>query len=152
MEYPLNNPSDPYTFIAEDFETAVLVVFLLGAAYGAEPKDGAGEEVPISLFGGAEEWYAAKFGRNHNDGLEAKKDAVAAALESFMLGRFEDRQRYEAALSAITEPEKKEQFIKVWQDGCSSLNNIGEVAHKYAKLLKSKAADNSMKGKRNDAQ
>ena len=39
MEYELINPSDPYTFIADDLETAALVVFIFGTAYGAEPKD-----------------------------------------------------------------------------------------------------------------
>lgn len=37
MEYELINPSDPYTFIAEDFETTALVVLVFGVAYGANP-------------------------------------------------------------------------------------------------------------------
>lgn len=134
MEYELINPSDPYTFVADDLEIAALVVFSLGTAYGAEPKDG-GEKVPIFLFGGALDWYVESFGRTPDDGMKARKSALSSAFSSFMLGRFEDRRRYEAALSAITEPEKKERFIEEWQDGHSSLNNIGKTAHSLAKLL-----------------
>lgn len=135
MEYELINPSDPYIFIAADYETAVLTIFLLGLAYGAEPKDG-GENVPIFLFGGAVEWYTKKFGHNPDDGLAMKKEAVTEALESMLLGDFEDRRRYNAALAAIDAPEKKARFINEWQDGRSSINNIGGVAHRLAEQLK----------------
>lgn len=134
MEYELINPSDPYTFIADDLETAALVVLILGTAYGAKPKD-EGEEVPIFLFGGALEWYQEHFGRTPDDGLIAKKKAVADAMSSMMFGHFQDRQRYELALAAITEPQKKVEFIEAWQNMCSSLNNIGGTAHAIAKKL-----------------
>nr|WP_325294906.1 hypothetical protein [uncultured Oscillibacter sp.] len=135
MEYELINPSDPYTFLAEDYETATLAVFCLGPAYGAKPKDG-GEDVPIFIFGGAVEWYREKFGRGPEDGLNEKAGAVADALASMMLGRFEDRRRYNIALAAIDDLEKKARFIDEWQDGRSSLNDIGGEAHKLATSLK----------------
>ena len=53
-----------------------------------------------------------------------------------MLGHFRDRERYEAALASITDPQKKAEFMKTWQDGCSSLNNIGQVAHDLAEKLR----------------
>lgn len=134
MEYELINPSDPYTFMAEDYETAALTVFCISTNYAARPKDG-GEEVPIFIFGGSREWYTERFGRSPDDGLAAKKRAVSDALASFMLGKFEDRRRYEAALSAIDDPEKKARFIDEWQDGHSSLNNIGDRAHALADIL-----------------
>lgn len=134
MEYELKNPSDPYTFMSADREVAALVVFSLSMFYGAEPKEGDGD-IPIFLFGGAAEWYQETFGRNPDEGLKERKPEVAEALGSFMYGYFEDRRRYEAALAAITEPEKKEQFKAAWQDGRSSLNDIGTYAHKMAKRL-----------------
>lgn len=134
MEYELINPSDPYTFYADDLETAALVVFALSTSYGAEAKEG-GESVPVFIFGGAEEWYAERFGRTPVDGLEAKREQLAAALGSMMLGNFEDRRRYEAALAAITDLNKKEEFIVAWQDGRSSLNDIGTHCHKLAGKL-----------------
>lgn len=138
MEYELINPSDPYTFLAEDFETATLTVLTLSPQYGAEPKDG-GEDVPMFFLGGADYltgWYQEHFHRSVEDGVEAKRGAIADALLTFMLGGFEDRRRYTAALAAITEPEKREQFIKEWQDGRSSLNDIGTRAHKLGRKLK----------------
>lgn len=137
MEYELINPSDPYTFIAEDLETAALTVFLLSTAYGAKPKTGE-DKVPIFLFGGAQEWYEENFGRTPDEGLSAKNSSVAAALDSMMHGHFEDRKRYQAALDGIDDPEKKEKFIDEWQDGYSSLNDIGGYAHKLAKKMRTK--------------
>lgn len=136
MEYELINPSDPYTFIADDLETAALVVFALSPAYGAKNKDGE-VAVPVFVFGGADEWYSEQFGRNTVDGFNAKKKQLAAALNSMLLGGFEDRRRYEAALAAITDPYKKAEFIAKWQDGRSSLNDIGTRCHRLAERMKS---------------
>lgn len=134
MEYKLANPSDPYTFVADDLETAALVVFMLSTAYGANTNSGE-VAVPIFIFGGAEEWYAEQFGRNIEEGITAKKEQLVAALNSMTLGDFEDRRRYEAALAAITEADKKAEFIAKWQDGRSSLNDIGTHCYKLAEAL-----------------
>lgn len=134
MEYELINPSDKYTFIADDLETAALVVFALSPAYGAKDKEGE-IKVPVFIFGNPEEWYAENFGRTPTEGLTAKKQQLAVALGSMTLGGFEDRRRYEAALEAITEPAKREKFIELWQDGRSSLNDIGNHCHKLAEHL-----------------
>ena len=141
-EYELINPSDPYTFLAKTKESAALAVFLLGTMYlgtmyGASPKDDDEEKrIPVFLFGGEEEWYQEEFGRSTEEGLEKEKKNVADALLSFMDGHFEDRRRYEAALKAITDEEKKKEFMREWQDGRSSLNNIGSYAHKLGAKLK----------------
>ena len=67
-------------------------------------------------------------------GLKKRKQ-VSAALFSFMLGDYEDRRRYEAARKAVMDPEKEEEFINEWQDGHSSLNDIGTYAHALGKKL-----------------
>lgn len=135
MEYELKNPSDPYTFIAKDHEVAALTVFCISTLYGAEPKEG-DEDVPIFIFGGSCKWYHEKFGRTPDEGLEERKKDVADALDSIMYGNFEDRRRYEAALKAITDSDKREEFRAVWQDGRSSLNDIGTYAHMLAKKFR----------------
>lgn len=134
MEFELINPSDPYTFIASSNEVAALTVFLIGSAYGAKAKDDS-FEVPITMFGGGAEWYQEQFGHSADDGLAQNKSEVAKALESMMYGGFEDRKRYQAALSAIDDEEKREKFISEWKDGRSSLNDIGNYAHALAKKL-----------------
>lgn len=135
MEYELINPSDKYTFVAPDLEVAALTVFTLSFSYGAEPKDN-GEDVPIFIFGGADKWYEEKFGRKFEDGIALRKGELADALRSMMLGGFEDRERYNAALEAITDDEKRADFISKWQDGRSSLSDIGTHAHKIGSMLK----------------
>ena len=136
MEYELHNPSDPYTFIAADKEVATLVIGLLSPAFGADTQDGAEENrVPVFIFGGYDEWYQEEFGRTPVDGLNARKKEVGEAMQSFMLGGFEDRARYNAALEAIDDPAKRDAFMAKWQDGRSSLNNIGGAAHEIGKVL-----------------
>lgn len=134
MEFELINPSDPYTFIASSNEVAALTVFIIGSEYGAKAKDGS-FEVPITMFGGGAKWYQEQFGHSADDGLAQNKLEVAKALESMMYGGFEDRKRYQAALNAIDDDEKREKFIAEWQDGRSSLNDIGNYAHALAKKL-----------------
>lgn len=139
MEYELINPSDGYTFIAKDLEVATLTVFLLGAAYGAQEKNG-NIVVPIFLFGGDPvDWYQKLFNRTPDEGLVERRLDVSESLASMMLGSFEDRRRYEAALEAITDDKKREEFIVKWQDGCSSLNDIGTYAHQLAKDIEREA-------------
>lgn len=134
MQYELINPSDPYTFLAETKEIAALTVFVLSTAYGAKSESGE-DEIPVFILGGSKEWYLEQFGRTPDEGLEAEKRRVAEALQSFMLGNFRDRKRYEAALNAITDEEKREEFIELWQDGRSSLNDIGTYAHELGRKL-----------------
>lgn len=133
-QFELINPSDPYTFLAVDLEVAALTVFCISTAYGAESEDG--EEVPVFIFGGAKEWYQNEFGRTPDEGLESRKSEVVDSLASMMYGSFEDRKKYEIALHAIDDEEKKENFIKEWNDGISSLNDIGTYCHNLAKELR----------------
>ncbi len=140
VEYELINPSDPYTFIAPDKEVAALVVFTISTLYGAKSKDGL-EEIPVFIFGGSAEWYQGEFGRTPDEGLADRRKQVAGALESFMYGHFEDRKRYEAALKAITDLERLDQFKAEWQDGHSSLNDIGTYAHEMAKRIRGLAKE-----------
>lgn len=139
-EFELINPSDPYTFLAPNIEVAALTVFCLSAGYGAKDKDEE-LEVPIFIFGGATEWYQEKFGYSPDDGLAKNKEAVANALQSMMYGCFEDRRRYQAALDAIDDDEKREKFIAEWQDGISSMNDIGTYAHRLAKKIKEQISE-----------
>jgi hypothetical protein len=90
LRFELINPSDPYTFTAPDLETAALAVVLLGRGqYGGKSLDG-GEDVPIFLFGGHDEWFAEKFGRTPKESLDhIEHEAIAACLDTLTLGRAE---------------------------------------------------------------
>lgn len=132
--YELINPSDPYTFLAESHEVAALTVFLLSTAYGAESED-KNCDVPVFLFGGSREWYMEKFKRTPDEGLSCLKEEVGNALLSFVFGGFLDRRRYEAALSAITDESRKEEFINAWNNDRTSMNDIGTYAHETGRRL-----------------
>ena len=134
IEFELINPSDPYTFFAQNEEVASLIVFCLSTMYGAKSKDKT-IEIPVFIFGGAKEWYFEKFNRTPDEGLESEKEAVKIGLNSFMYGSFEDRERYELALSLIDDEDKKEEFKIKWNDARSSINDIGTYAHKLAKKI-----------------
>ena len=135
MKYKLIIPMDPYTFVADDYETAVLAVFSINTLYGAESKDGK-RKVPIFFYESAMDWYESTFGRTLDDELEEKTLLIANALSSMMSGSFEDRRKHEAALAAITDQQKKDEYIAEWRDGCSS--NIGSMAHVQAEFLRKK--------------
>lgn len=134
LEFELINPSDPYTFFAQNEEVASLIVLCLNTMYGAKSKDET-IEIPIFMFGGSEEWYFEKFNRTPDEGLEIHKKAVKEGLDSFMYGSFKDRERYELALSLIDDEDKKEEFKEKWNDARSSFNDIGTYAHKLAKKI-----------------
>lgn len=112
LRFELINPSDPYTFTAPDLETAALAVVLLSRGqYGGKSLDG-GNDVPIFLFGGHNEWFTEKFGRTVQESLDhIAHEAIAACLDTFTLGR-EER---------------------------SSMNNIGKGAQMLAKALRERA-------------
>lgn len=132
MIYSLINMSDPYTFEAKDVETATLTAMLLSPLYGAESEDGT-QEVPIYAFTD-KEWFINLLGEDFNTKLREKKTEVVDALNSFVLGNFEDRKKYFQKMSALAD-DKKEDFAFRWQDRHSSLNNIQERAFQMAKRL-----------------
>jgi hypothetical protein len=113
LRFELVNPSDLYTFTAPDLETAALAVVLLGRGqYGGKSLDG-GEDVPIFLLSGHNEWFGETFGRTVQESLDhVPHEAIAACLDTFTLGR-EER---------------------------TSLNNIGKHAQQLAAALRDKAA------------
>lgn len=60
MKYELINPSDKIFFYAPSLLIASLSVFLLSTKYGAKSQE-SDDEVPIFIFGGAEQWLKDKF-------------------------------------------------------------------------------------------
>ncbi len=94
MKFDLINPSDPYTFEADDLQVAAVMVCLLGE--GRYLADALGEDadkgnnVPAFLFGGHDEWFVSKFARTYEATfthcLEHRTDALARAFESVTLG------------------------------------------------------------------
>ena len=95
MKFEIVNPSDPYTIEAADMEVAAVAICFLGLGRYALKGIGedAGQDVPIFLFGGHDEWFVAKFGMNFEDTSNHVADhragELADAFDSVKLGRAE---------------------------------------------------------------
>jgi hypothetical protein len=118
MKFDLVNPSDPYTLEADDLQVAAVACCLLGnGKYGLTGLgDDAGQNVPVFLFGGHDEWFVSKFGMDYETtathALNHRNDALARAFESVTIGG----ER-------------------------SSLNNIGGKARDIAQAIRRKATE-----------
>ena len=119
MKFNLVNPSDPYTLEADDLQVAAVACCLLGnGKYGLTGLgDDAGQDVPIFLLGGHDEWFEETFGMDYETtathALSHRNDALARAFESVTLGR-EER---------------------------SSINDIGGKARDIAQAIRRKATE-----------
>lgn len=137
LMYELVNPSDAYTFQAPSREVAALVVGVISTNFAAETEDKNEDYfVPPFLFGGFDEWYRETFNRSVMDGYGALRSELADALDSFVLGNFGERKKYQAAIDAIDNPEKKKAFIERWNEGRTSVLDIGGRAHWAADALR----------------
>lgn len=135
------NMSDPYTILCDDHEVAALACLMLGEGHYAFREVQGGREVPIFLFGGAQEWFTEQFKRSLSDSLKSNALALADALDSVMIGRPSERQAYELALAHIPTPEGRATYrAAVLDEQRSSLNNIGQRAWNLAARLR-KAQD-----------
>ncbi len=147
MEYVLDNRDfNPYTFVADDFETASLAVFLLGSDFGAASKDDKGV-VPMIPREEMMEWYIKEFGRTTQAGFDEKRTSVISALDSVMYGDFEDRKIYEMAMNYIPDAHNRREFSAMWskqhnhqwwESKEENLTDAAREAHELAKRLKNK--------------
>jgi hypothetical protein len=136
--YEVINPSDQVTIDAPTFEAAALAIILIGnGAYGGSAIDHDGERVPIFLGGGWRTWIKDRFGYSQaEEMLEAHKADVVATLGSACTGSAKDRKLFDAALAAITDSEKRREFLANWDGNKrTSLNQITAWAHRLAEDL-----------------
>lgn len=134
--YELCNPSDPYTFLAPDDELATLVCVLIGEGRtpwrrASDVPDAAPLTGPMDLWGRAshDRW----FGRaDWPDLLGARRDEVAAALASVLIGTDADRAAYEQETADLAGDDLAA-FAARWHDERrSSLNDFGRYARSLA--------------------
>ena len=143
MLYELINPSDPITFYADTLAAATGAVVLIGRGwYGAEPEDEGYTTVPLMSFMGAEafqQWFQERFDAPVDDlsgFLSYYRKDIIQALRTFATASFAERQLYDVALAAITDSDKRAEFLAQWDDiKRSSLNDIVNKAHKIADEL-----------------
>lgn len=88
MKFEIINPSDAYLMEADDLEVAAVAVCFLGAGQYALKgiEESHGQDVPIFLFNGHDEWFTEKFGKNFEDTsthiVDNRSAELAAAFDS----------------------------------------------------------------------
>lgn len=139
--YEIINPSDPYFLEAEDFKEAAVAVLMLSPRLGLEEVGEGGASMPVFIFGGMEKWLDANVCpvKDIDRFMEGHAGGIAAALESVLIGKPGERKVFEAAMGAIDDPKKREDFRLKWHEGKrSSLNNIGAEAWDLARRIRAK--------------
>jgi hypothetical protein len=109
MFYEFITPSDPITFKADDPKVAFYVGLSLGRGKaGVTAEDGT--DIPCMLLFSTPEktetTIKEQLGDDPKAWAEANREAIATCYESFAYGSFRARRDHEAALEAITDPEK----------------------------------------------
>lgn len=139
------NPSDEYTIAHKDELILAVACSLLGRGkYALEAKDGR-RVCPMFLFGGSDEWFAAKGVPDLVAFLRVRGMEVADALESVLIGGYRDREELDEATAKMT-PEEKEAFLFKRHDRHrTSMNNIGAAAKSLAKLVRNAAEKHAEK-------
>ena len=90
------------------------------------------------MFGGLDDWLAER-GEKQETVLDNHRTDVIDALASFCTGSAKDRKLFDSALAAITDDDKRAEFVAEWDDKKrSSLNDWTNYAHKMAESLRKK--------------
>ena len=101
MLYQINTPEKAYTFEASSFTAACVVTTLLGGGLYSLWQDGK-QVMPVSMFGGVEEWFRRVFDKNFTDVVqEVSADEIAQVYMTILAGKPRERQRYLQELSMI---------------------------------------------------
>ena len=150
--YDLVNPSDPYTMRAKNHQTAVVaLLFLSYWRIGGKPIDNPESEgrrttlYPLGLTEEAMEKELAEQGIP--EGLDVwlgsreNVQDLAQALDSVLYGDMGDRNLFEAASEAISDPARVAELKAKHQDRRTSMNNIGARAAKLAEQFRDKAEE-----------
>lgn len=154
--YEIVNPSDPYTMVASDDRIAALACIILGGGKYC-PKNRAGESSgPFFMFGDSEalfgSWLRETFPRETAGSADVAVvfaavmavhgEAVAAALESVLIGGFKERDLVTLALSKMPDPvDQAEYLAKLHDVKRTSMNDIGTRALELAKRTRRRMAE-----------
>ena len=140
--YEFITPSDPITFKAENDKIAFTCSLLLGSGKaGTTRHDENGGEISIPsllIFNPDHEQVIKDFlGCELDEFIHLNKEQVRAALKSFAYGNIESRKTFDDALNAITEENKRKEFLEKHEDrNRSSLSAWVKAGWKLADNLK----------------
>ncbi|MBU8921237.1 MAG: hypothetical protein KOO63_05410 [Bacteroidales bacterium] len=139
MVLEIINPSDSYTMETDDKAAACAAVSLLGSGqYGLKDLANGEDILPVLIFCQDEDHFNEIFkkyaGMGLNEVMETRREQVAEALESVLIG---DRAAYEDAIKGITDDTERAAFAEKWHaEKRTSLNDIGGRAKDIAAALR----------------
>ncbi len=134
MIYEYINPSDPYTFEADNDAVASFSAWLVSQSCGAARVDPEGCGCYGAGLFGIPDQFIADHGST-DDFLAANTGAIARALQSFVLGSVGDRRTFDR-MRAELDDAAFAAFSDVWDDERrSSLSEHGKRAHQIGAAL-----------------
>lgn len=136
--YEFITPSDPITFKADDDKIAFTCALLLGNGKAGCENKTTGESLPTMLmFAKDPDKNIQDFiGGDFREFLEANKQKIAECFKSFAYGSISDRQTFDDACDAITDPEKLKEFKSKHEDkNRSSLSQWVKAAWEHGEKI-----------------
>ena len=136
--YEIVNPSDAYTLECERFDVACAACLLIGEGkYALNEIGGEGREMPFMMFDPDLKWWKTTFNNDVADFVKTNRPAIAACLDTVMIGDAGIRELYNTALELIVDEVKKKEYRDRWHEKQrSSTNDIGAYAWKIAERLR----------------
>lgn len=136
--YEFITPSDPITFKADDDKVAFTCALLLGnGKAGCENKATGESLLTMLIFAKDPDKDIQDFiGGDFKEFLEANKTMIAECFKSFAYGSVSDRQTFDDACDAITDPEKLKEFKAKHEDkNRSSMSRWVKGAWQYGERM-----------------
>ena len=136
--YEFITPSDPITFKADDDKVAFTCALLLGNGKAGCENKATGKSLPTMLmFAKDPDKDIQDFiGGDFKEFLEANKPKIAECFKSFAYGSVSDRQTFDDACDAITDPEKLKEFKEKHEDkNRSSMSQWVKGAWQYGERM-----------------
>lgn len=142
--YQLINPSDCVTFYAADQRVAIMAELLVTRGKGAvQPAHEGGESVGFFfMLPDMEEAIQKAIGQGMSAFLDDHAEEVIEALKSFSVASPAERDIYDDAVRAITDPEQLAAFKERHDDRQrTSINQICQAAWQMAAILQKQIKD-----------
>lgn len=133
--YEFITPSDPITFKADNDKIAFACAFILGSGNAGCTNLTTGEKLPTMLMFSEDpvKDVSEFIGGDFSEFIKDNKPKVAECFSSFCYGSAADRQTFDDACEAITDPEKLKEFRDKHEDkNRSSMSKWVRGAWKYA--------------------
>jgi hypothetical protein len=143
MIYEFITTSDPMTFVAESDAIAWMAASLLGEGNAGCQREDGKDINTLTAFAPEDkrtEIYMEYIGtENLSEYVKEHGNEIADAFLSFAYGSINERKQYDAAIAAITDPDKMKQFKAQHEETQrTSMSRWVDYAWKLGEIMKCK--------------